>query len=76
MPSAAEEVSSAVSQEVRSSQAPPKKEVAPVPKFGDKAPVSEKLSFRHDKPTVIVFLRHCGCPCTSCTFAYPVIKYI
>jgi len=56
---------SAVTRELQSFKTPPQKDVAPVPKIGDKAPVSEKLSLPHDKPTVIVFLRHCGCPCKS-----------
>jgi hypothetical protein len=54
---------SAVARELESFKTPPQKEVAPVPRVGDKAPVSGKLNLPHDKPTVIVFLRHCGCPC-------------
>ncbi|TVY22817.1 hypothetical protein LHYA1_G008275 [Lachnellula hyalina] len=36
----------------------------PVPEVGEKAPVSSKLPLpnQNGKPTVIAFLRHCGCP--------------
>lgn len=68
MTTAAAELGSAVTQELKSFKTPPRKEVAPVPKIGDTAPVSEKLSLPHDKPTIIVFLRHCGCPFAEKTF--------
>lgn len=38
-------------------------EVAPVPIMGGRAPQSEQIRFPSAKPTVILFLRHCGCPC-------------
>ncbi|EGX91640.1 hypothetical protein CCM_05798 [Cordyceps militaris CM01] len=41
---------------------PVKKEVAEVPEVGAAAPSSDKISLTDGKPTVIVFLRHCGCP--------------
>jgi hypothetical protein len=65
MTTPAVDLRSAVAEELKSFKAPPQKEVAPVPKIGDQVPVSEKLSLPHDKPTVIVFLRHCGDPCKS-----------
>lgn len=37
-------------------------EVAPVPQVGGRAPQSEQIRFPAAKPTVILFLRHCGCP--------------
>lgn len=46
-----------------------KKEVAEVPEVGAAAPSSDKISLTDGKPTVIVFLRHCGCP-----FAEKVFK--
>jgi hypothetical protein len=38
-----------------------------VPKVGDKAPFSSKLSLpdAEGKPVIVTFLRHCGCPCMS-----------
>lgn len=44
---------------------PEKKEVAEFPKVGAAAPNSDKIPLPDGKPTVIVFLRHCGCPCKS-----------
>lgn len=49
--------------EIESLKSPEKKEVAEVPKIGAAAPSSDKLPLPDGKPTVIVFLRHCGCPC-------------
>ncbi|KAH7632222.1 hypothetical protein B0T09DRAFT_337398 [Sordaria sp. MPI-SDFR-AT-0083] len=37
-------------------------EVAPAPQVGGRAPQSEQIRFPSAKPTVILFLRHCGCP--------------
>lgn len=51
------------SQEFQSFKTPPAKQVAPVPKVGEPAPQHEKLKLDQGKPTIIVFLRHCGCPC-------------
>lgn len=48
--------------ELQSFKSPPPKETAPVPKVGDPAPSHDKLKLP-DKPTIVVFLRHCGCPC-------------
>lgn len=49
--------------EIESLKSPEKKEVAEVPKVGAAAPKSEKIPLTDGKPTVIAFLRHCGCPC-------------
>lgn len=40
-------------------------EVKAVPEVGSPAPstVDFKLPRNDQKPTIIVFLRHCGCPC-------------
>ncbi|KUI58806.1 hypothetical protein VP1G_06094 [Cytospora mali] len=48
--------------EFQSFKSPPPKEVAPLPKVGEPAPTHDKLKPAPDKPTIIVFLRHCGCP--------------
>ncbi|EGO57705.1 hypothetical protein NEUTE1DRAFT_81510 [Neurospora tetrasperma FGSC 2508] len=37
-------------------------EVSPVPLVGGRAPQSEQIRFPSAKPTVVLFLRHCGCP--------------
>lgn len=49
--------------ELQSFKTPPPKQVAPLPKEGDLAPRHEKLILPEDKPAIIIFLRHCGCPC-------------
>ncbi|KAI1374647.1 hypothetical protein F4677DRAFT_425671 [Hypoxylon crocopeplum] len=59
---------SSLTQEWESFKAPPAKELAPAPKVGEKAPVHPNLTLPSDKPTVIVFLRHCGCPFAEKTF--------
>ncbi len=51
--------------EIESLKSPEKKEVAEVPKVGAAAPSSDKIPLPDGKPTVVVFLRHCGCPCKS-----------
>jgi hypothetical protein len=39
--------------------------VSEPPEIGQKAPQTEKLKTESDgKPTIVTFLRHCGCPCT------------
>ncbi|KAL2181551.1 uncharacterized protein P884DRAFT_295849 [Thermothelomyces heterothallicus CBS 202.75] len=44
-------------------------EVVPVPKVGDRAPsLGKDIHFPHDKPLLVVFLRHCGCPFAEKTF--------
>ena len=54
-------------QEIASWIAPKKREISPVPKPGFSAPSHRLLQFpqRSPKPCILVFLRHCGCPCTS-----------
>ena len=38
----------------------------PVPKIGDRAPtLGDAVHFPRDKPVLVVFLRHFGCPCKS-----------
>ncbi|KAK3944609.1 hypothetical protein QBC46DRAFT_373830 [Diplogelasinospora grovesii] len=71
-------IRSTLSQELQSFKTPPPKEVAPLPKVGDPAPTSfppptsapsaPALSFPSDKPVLVVFLRHCGCPFAEKTF--------
>ena len=40
--------------------------VVPVPEIGDRAPtLGDAVHFPRDKPVLVVFLRHCGCPCKS-----------
>lgn len=51
-----------IAQEWESFKTPPVKEVSAAPKVGDKAPAHPNLTLPADKPTIIVFLRHCGCP--------------
>jgi len=44
-------------------------EVVPVPGAGDRAPsLGNDISFPHEKPVLVVFLRHCGCPFAEKTF--------
>lgn len=38
------------------------------PKIGDLAPTTTKLQLEQGKPTIIAFLRHCGCPFAEKTF--------
>lgn len=43
--------------------------VQAVPKVGDRAPsLGRDVTFPSDKPVVVVFLRHCGCPFAEKTF--------
>ncbi|KAI0142827.1 hypothetical protein GGR57DRAFT_485321 [Xylariaceae sp. FL1272] len=55
-------------QELDSLRTPPKKDVKPVPEVGTPAPKHPNLELPTDKPTIIVFLRHCGCPFAEKTF--------
>ncbi|KAK6072079.1 hypothetical protein SCUP234_09349 [Seiridium cupressi] len=57
-----------LAQEWESWKTPAAKEVQAAPKTGEKAPVNENFKLRTDKPTLIVFLRHCGCPFAEKTF--------
>ncbi|KAK3997719.1 hypothetical protein QBC44DRAFT_71632 [Cladorrhinum sp. PSN332] len=43
--------------------------IPPVPKAGDRAPsLGRDITFPYDKPVIVVFLRHCGCPFAEKTF--------
>ncbi|KAK4224749.1 hypothetical protein QBC38DRAFT_287404 [Podospora fimiseda] len=43
--------------------------VPPVPKVGDLAPsLGRDITFPYEKPVIVVFLRHCGCPFAEKTF--------
>ncbi|KAM3526530.1 hypothetical protein MY4038_006797 [Beauveria bassiana] len=55
--------------EIETLKSPEKKEVAKLRSVGAAAPSSDKIPLPDGKPTVIVFLRHCGCP-----FAEKVFK--
>ncbi|ETS83379.1 hypothetical protein PFICI_05255 [Pestalotiopsis fici W106-1] len=57
-----------LAQEWESWKTPETKDVQPAPKPGEKAPVNENFTLKTDKPTLIVFLRHCGCPFAEKTF--------
>ncbi|KAJ5094397.1 hypothetical protein N7456_010258 [Penicillium angulare] len=59
-----------VTQELSSWFSPSYIEVAPTPKIGDKAPSCPELAFPTEsrKPTIITFLRHCGCPVAEVSF--------
>ncbi|KFY37392.1 hypothetical protein V495_07205 [Pseudogymnoascus sp. VKM F-4514 (FW-929)] len=52
--------------------APPHTETLPVPAVGAKAPSSAKLTLPNPnaKPTIITFLRHCGCPFAEKSFRH------
>ncbi|RMY30027.1 hypothetical protein D0864_16964, partial [Hortaea werneckii] len=47
-------------------------DIPPVPQIGDKPPSVPKLPFPQNpdgpKPTILAFLRHCGCPFAEKTF--------
>ncbi|KAJ6526773.1 hypothetical protein B0H19DRAFT_1196949, partial [Mycena capillaripes] len=52
-------------QELNSFRLPEAKTTQPAPEIGPKAPWSDCLQPSPDgRPTVITFLRHCGCPCS------------
>ncbi|KAF4466748.1 thioredoxin-like fold [Fusarium albosuccineum] len=54
--------------ELESWKTPAAKEVAPPVEVGSKAPWSQELRLPDGKPTLVVFLRHCGCPFAEKTF--------
>lgn len=62
------DIPQAVSRELESFKTPARKTVSPLPKVGDRAPPSSNLFLTQPKPTIIVFLRHCGCPFAEKTF--------
>lgn len=49
--------------ELESWKTPEAKEVGPPVEVGSKAPWMAELRLPDGKPTLVVFLRHCGCPC-------------
>lgn len=49
--------------ELDSFKSPESKSIANLPVVGGKAPSADKLRLPNGKDTLIVFLRHCGCPC-------------
>lgn len=57
------DIKKTLQQEFNSFKTPPAKEVSPVPQVGAQAPESPALILPHDKPSIIFFLRHCGCAC-------------
>ncbi|KAH6661122.1 hypothetical protein BKA67DRAFT_550237 [Truncatella angustata] len=57
-----------VAQELESWRTPAAKTVKAAPKPGERAPVNDSFQFKTDKPTLVVFLRHCGCPFAEKTF--------
>ncbi|KAF4975775.1 hypothetical protein F66182_17537, partial [Fusarium sp. NRRL 66182] len=58
------------STEVKSWWAPKPVEIFTAPQIGDKAPSCPELPLPADsgKPTIVTFLRHCGCPVAEATF--------
>jgi len=58
-------------QELASWKSPAPVDSAPVPSVGSKAPSFGELQFprANGKPTIITFLRHCGCPFAEKTFS-------
>lgn len=49
--------------ELQSLKTPERKDVQPIPTVGSNARVSKQIPFVTGKPIIILFLRHCGCPC-------------
>jgi hypothetical protein len=56
-----------IKKELASWWAPKKIETAPIPELRSQAPSLPKLPMpaADGKPTIVTFLRHCGCPCKS-----------
>ncbi|KAI8715613.1 Thioredoxin domain-containing protein [Fusarium sp. LHS14.1] len=54
--------------ELESWKTPEAKEVGPPVEVGSKAPWMAELRLPDGKPTIVVFLRHCGCPFAEKTF--------
>ncbi|EXV03569.1 peroxiredoxin (PRX)-like 2 family protein [Metarhizium robertsii] len=51
--------------EIESMKSPESKDVAPEPKVGENAPTAPELVLPDGRKTLILFLRHCGCPSVS-----------
>ncbi|KAK5988761.1 hypothetical protein PT974_10250 [Cladobotryum mycophilum] len=62
------ELNAAFWREMESFKTPEAKAIAPAPKVGSQAPSSTQLPFPDGKLTLVVFLRHCGCPFAEKTF--------
>lgn len=52
-------------------------QTAQVPEIGTKAPTSDRLKLpaADTNPTLITFLRHCGCPCKPAHFRYRHVSH-
>ncbi|OJJ76020.1 hypothetical protein ASPBRDRAFT_116045 [Aspergillus brasiliensis CBS 101740] len=60
-----------LSQEAASWFSPPAVQLSPSPQPGEKAPACPELPLpvnNNNRPTIISFLRHCGCPVAEATF--------
>jgi hypothetical protein len=55
-------------QELDSWWAPTAPEAADLPGIGGKAPETPRLQLEAGRPTIVAFLRHCGCPFAEKTF--------
>lgn len=62
--------------ELNSLKTPQRKEITPAPKVGSKAPKSDKIPLSDGKATVILFLRHCGCPCKYLLTSWLLLPHI
>ncbi|KAJ4420874.1 hypothetical protein N0V82_004053 [Gnomoniopsis sp. IMI 355080] len=73
-------------QELSSWLTPPKLDISSPPQIGQEAPMNDRLTLPNSagKPTVIAFLRHCGCPFAEKTYlrlreaasAHPSVHFI
>ncbi|OAQ68241.1 thioredoxin-like fold protein [Pochonia chlamydosporia 170] len=54
--------------EIESLKSPEAKNVAAEPKVGAQAPTAPELSLPDGRKTIVLFLRHCGCPFAEKTF--------
>ncbi|KJK75436.1 hypothetical protein H634G_08799 [Metarhizium anisopliae BRIP 53293] len=62
--------------EIESMTSPESKDVAPEPKVGENAPTAPELVLPDGRKTLILFLRHCGCPCEFSTQTAKVILWL
>ncbi|KAF2084182.1 hypothetical protein K490DRAFT_7521, partial [Saccharata proteae CBS 121410] len=73
-------------QEAKSWLSPPALDTNPIPELGAKAPPTDRLGIPGDdgRPTIVTFLRHCGCPFAEKTFrsmrdsaaSHPDIRFV
>lgn len=54
--------------EIETLQTPEPTDVGPKLQPGSKAPSTDQLRLPNGKKTLVVFLRHCGCPCTQSNY--------